>query len=204
MRTSRSLVAAVALMSALALPAVAGAQGRGRAVPRGSVLAARPPVTVVRPSRPAYRPYVRSYYYGPYRPGVSLGLYFGSRGYIGPYAYRYGFPYAYDYGYDPFRSYGYRYPYRSYGYAGVYPGYAARATGGVRLDLPQRDAEVYVDGYYTGVVDDFDGTGQRATLEPGPHHIEIRLDGFEPVEFDVNVERGRTITYRSSLREARP
>ena len=70
--------------------------------------------------------------------------------------------------------------------------------------LPQRDAEVYVDGYYTGVVDDFDGTGQRATLEPGPHHIEIRLDGFEPVEFDVNVERGRTITYRSSLREARP
>lgn len=202
MRTSRTLVAAVALMSALALPAVAHAQSRGRAVPRGSVRAARPPVTVVRPSRPSYRRYTRPYYYVPYRPGVSLGLYFGSRGYIGPYAYGYGFPY--DYGYGSFRTYGYRYPYRSYGYTGVYRGYATRASGGVRLDLPQRDAEVYVDGYYTGLVDDFDGSFQQVNLEPGPHHIELRLDGFEPVDFDVNVEPGRTITYRSALREARP
>ena len=37
-------------------------------------------------------------------------------------------------------------------------------------------------------------------LEPGPHRIEIRADGFEPVAFDVNVEPGRTITYRTELR----
>lgn len=200
MRTRQSIVAGAALLGVLMLPALADAQGRGRAVPRGSVRAARPPVTVVRPGRPSYRPYTRPYYYVPYRPGVSLGLYFGSRGYVGPYAYGYGFPY--DYGYSSYR---YRYPYRSYGYASVYPGYGARsAYGGVRLDLPQRDAEVYVDGYYAGVVDDFDGRVQRANLEPGPHHLELRLDGFEPVEFDVNVEPGRTITYRSAMREARP
>ena len=35
--------------------------------------------------------------------------------------------------------------------------------GGLRIDLPQRDAEVYVDGYFVGTVDNFDGssaTGQ--------------------------------------------
>lgn len=200
MRSPNTVVAVVALASALTLPGVADAQGRGRAVPRGSVRSARPPVTVVRPGRPTYRPYTR---YGvPFRSGVALGFAFGPRGYVGPYAYGYGFPYGY--GYDYGYAYRSRYPYRSYGYAGVAPGYVRRASGGVRLDLPQRDAEVFVDGYYTGVVDDFDGTGRRATLEPGPHHIEIRLDGFEPVEFDVNVEPGRTITYRSSMRETRP
>jgi len=78
------------------------------------------------------------------------------------------------------------------------------AYGGVRISLPQRDAEVYVDGYYSGVVDQFDGAMQQLNLEPGPHQIEVRAAGFEPVTFDVNVEPGRTLTYRSSLREARP
>ena len=36
-----------------------------------------------------------------------------------------------------------------------------------------RDAAVYVDGYYAGIVDDFDGVFQRLTLEVGPHRIEL-------------------------------
>ena len=42
------------------------------------------------------------------------------------------------------------------------------------------------------------------TLEPGPHRIEIQRDGFEPVSFEVNVEPGRTITYRTQLRPLNP
>jgi hypothetical protein len=172
----------------LALPTTADAQVRGRAVPRGSVRAVRPRPSVV--VRAPYRPY---YAYRPYRPGLSLAFYYGYPWYVGPYAFGYGYPY-YGYGYT-----GYGYP--GYGY---YPDYGVRAYGGVRIDVPQKDAEVYVDGYYTGVVNDFDGALQQVNLEPGPHHIEIRADGFEPVAFDVNVEPGRTITYRSRLREARP
>ncbi len=78
--------------------------------------------------------------------------------------------------------------------------YPGRIYGGVRIDLPERDAEVFVDGYYAGIVDDFDGVLQQLNLEPGAHRIEIVLDGFEPVAFDVNVEPGRTITYRTRLR----
>ena len=61
-----------------------------------------------------------------------------------------------------------------------------------------------MDGYYAGVVNDFDGALQQVNLEPGPHQIEVRAEGFDPVTFDVNVESGRTITYRSALRPARP
>jgi hypothetical protein len=185
MRHIRIALFAAAVGGLFLMPAVADAQGRGRAVPRGSVRASRPPVAAV---GPRYRPY----YYRPYRPGVSFGFYYGYPWGFGPYAYGYGYPYYYGY------RYGYGYP--AYGY----PGWAVRNYGGVRIDVPQRDAEVWVDGYFSGVVDEFDGVMQQVNLDPGPHHIEIRGDGYEPVAFDVNVEPGRTITYRTTLRQARP
>jgi hypothetical protein len=60
-------------------------------------------------------------------------------------------------------------------------------------DAPQ-DAEVYVDGYYAGLVGDNNG---NVNLEAGPHHIEVEVSGEEPVAFDVRVEPGQTITYRA-------
>ena len=51
------------------------------------------------------------------------------------------------------------------------------------------------------MVDQFDGTLQEANLEPGPHRIEVRKPGFETIAFDVNIEPGRTITYRTSMRQ---
>jgi len=63
-----------------------------------------------------------------------------------------------------------------------------------------RDAEVYVDGYYAGIVDDFDGVWQRLRLDDGGHRIEIRAPGLNPLTFDVMVQPGRTITYRGDLR----
>jgi hypothetical protein len=185
------IIAAVLGGLVVALPTLAEAQGRsrGRSAPRSAPRAGRPSTVVVAPS---YRTYYR-----PYRPGVSLGFYYGSPWFIGPYSYGLGYYYGYPYGYG----YG---GYPSYGYGSVYPGYGARALGGVRLAMPERDAEVYVDGYYAGIVDDFDGALQRVDLEPGPHHLEIQADGFEPVSFDVRVEPGRTITYRATLRRTNP
>jgi hypothetical protein len=75
---------------------------------------------------------------------------------------------------------------------------------GVRLNIPQRDAQVYVDGYYAGIVDDFDGVFQHLDLTAGPHRIEVRAPGYEPLTVDVNVEPGRTITYQGDMQPARP
>jgi hypothetical protein len=151
----------------------------GRAVPR-YYYAPR----VVRPTIVNVVPY-RPYYYT-YHPGVSLSFVYGAPyyGYYGPY---------------PYASYGYVAP--PAGYLSAVPG---RPYGGVRIQGAPRDAEVFADGYYMGVVDDFDGTFQHMNLEAGPHHIEIRARGLEPVAFDVNVVAGETITFRADMRPLEP
>jgi hypothetical protein len=62
-----------------------------------------------------------------------------------------------------------------------------------------REAEVYLDGYFEGIVDDFDGVFQRLHASAGPHHVEISANGYEPIFFDVQVEPDHTTTYRGEL-----
>ena len=56
-----------------------------------------------------------------------------------------------------------------------------------------------MDGYYVGLVNDYDGIFQRLRLEEGPHHIEVVEPGYVPLEFDVMILPGETITYEGSL-----
>ena len=67
-----------------------------------------------------------------------------------------------------------------------------------------RHAEVYVDGYYAGRVDDFDGFLQGLRIEEGPHTIEIVAPGYETLTFNVRIIPGRKIDYRGDLRPYRP
>jgi hypothetical protein len=75
----------------------------------------------------------------------------------------------------------------------------ALARGSLRLKVTPTNAQVYVDGYFMGTVDQFDGAFQGLTLSSGPHHISIRLDGFETAAFDVNIDPRDTVTYRGEL-----
>ena len=109
----------------------------------------------------------------------------------------------------PYRPYVYRPSYRGgyYGSGGVYAygatprGYydplPGRYYGGVRITGAPRDAEVFADGYYVGLVNDFDGIFQHINLEAGSHHIEIDRGGYEPIAFDVYVRPGETTTFRA-------
>ncbi len=157
-----------------------------RAVPRGS----RPNPggstvgqAVLRPNDSGHRPpqggggWYSSYPYYPYY-GWAYGL-----GYYGFYDswWGWGSPYGFDNGY--------------YGYYGNEPS----GSGGLRLKVEPTSAEVYVDGYYMGTVDDFDGTFQKMALEVGAHHIEIRAPGYQTIVFDVRIEFSDTVTYRGEL-----
>jgi hypothetical protein len=98
---------------------------------------------------------------------------------------------------------GYRYgsPYngRVYGYVPA-PVYGARIYyGDVRLQVRPRDAAVFVDGYYAGIVDDFDGVFQRLTLTVGPHEIAIEAPGLQPQVYNVYVDPSRTVDVRADL-----
>jgi len=120
-----------------------------RAVPR-----TRPPV-YSHPRYSYYRPY-----YGYWGLGLGYGWY--------PYAYPYYYG-AYGYGYPGWNGYGpWGYPYYQY-----YDTYAS-----VRVQGFPRDAQVYVDGYFVGVVDDFDGVFQRLRVPPGGHEITLHLNGY--------------------------
>ena len=83
----------------------------------------------------------------------------------------YGYPAFYYGGF-----YGAPYP-----YAHTYYSYSDRAPSAVRLEVKPVEAEVYVDGYLAGIVDEFDGFFQRLDLTPGAHEIVIYLDGHRTI-----------------------
>ena len=76
--------------------------------------------------------------------------------------------------------------------------------GSVRLKIKPEHAEVLIDGYYVGTIDDFDGTFQSLKLEPGPASIEVRAPGFESIRFDVRILPGRKITYEENMKAGDP
>jgi len=51
----------------------------------------------------------------------------------------------------------------------------------LRLVITPREAQVFVDGYLAGIVDDFDGTFQRLHVAPGDHEIVIYLQGYRTI-----------------------
>jgi PEGA domain len=125
--------------------------------------------------------------YGGYWGGPSLGG--------GWYPYGYG-----GGGYYPY--WGYWWPYGAYGWyggwgypwgAGAVYSYVQPDRGSIRLLVDPPQARVYVDGYYAGTVDDFDGLFQRLHVSPGRHEIEIKLSGYKTYRARVYVGSGATL-----------
>jgi hypothetical protein len=81
-----------------------------------------------------------------------------------------------------------QYPYPPYGWA-----YRYDDTGSARIQGTPKQAEVYVDGYYVGTVDDFDGALQRLHVERGEHVLLIYLEGYRTIREKVLFTRGGTL-----------
>jgi hypothetical protein len=151
-----------------------GAEGQRRAVPRDG---GGQPQGGVRPAP---------------RPGGG-GVVDGRRPYYGT---RGSYVFVGGYFYDPFYGPYPWWPRSSYGW-GYYPVFDYRAE--VRIQATPRDAAVYVDGFYAGVVDDFDGAFQRLPLTPGGHRIELFLEGFRTVRKSLYLQPGSTIKMHDTL-----
>jgi hypothetical protein len=63
----------------------------------------------------------------------------------------------------------------------------------MRVLVDPSDTRVYVDGYYAGVADDFDGLFQRLHLAPGRHEITLKLAGYRTHRVRVYVGSGTTL-----------
>ncbi len=127
--------------------------------------------------RPYFRPYYSSFYYPYFYPGFYSPFYFGL-----------GFGWGYPYSYAP-------YYYRPYAYGAYAPYYGPIVydTASARLQVTPRNTQVYVDGYFAGLVDEFDGYLQRLNVAPGPHELTLYLEGHRPFTQRVLFTRGNTV-----------
>ncbi len=118
-------------------------------------------------------------------------------------------------------------PYGSYGWYGGYYGYpwgwgggtvyhyVQRESGSVRVLVDPSEARVYVDGYYAGTVDDFDGLFQRLSVSPGRHEIALKLEGYKThrvrlyvapeatVKLHYDMEKGPGETFEDLAKDVR-
>ncbi len=130
-----------------------------------------------------YNPYYRSFYYPSF---------FGS--------FYYGWPYYYDpfyyggyYGGGYYGGGYYGAPGGYYGAPGYYSSYRYGDRASLRVMVNPDKTRVFVDGYYAGVADDFDGLFQRLHVSPGRHEISLKLEGYRTHRMRIYVGPGSTL-----------
>jgi hypothetical protein len=120
-----------------------------------------------------------------------------SAGYYRPYYYD---PFFYRGFYDPF--YAGWYPvYGQYPIYGQYPRsrYYSGNWSSARLQVKPRDAQVYLDGYFVGIVDQFDGIFQRLDVPTGEHDLVVYLKGFKSYRQRTLFRPGETYHFKAIL-----
>lgn len=73
------------------------------------------------------------------------------------------------------------------------------SRGGLVLENVPRMAQVYVDGYYVGIAEEFGLGGRAINLTAGAHHVELRAPGYETLTFSVLIEPNRIVRYRGEM-----
>jgi hypothetical protein len=69
----------------------------------------------------------------------------------------------------------------------------------LRLQVTPRETEVFVDGYFAGRVDDFDGRFQRLRIQPGEHELTLYLEGHRKVTQQVLIQPRATFRIRHTM-----
>ncbi|HWW82552.1 MAG TPA: PEGA domain-containing protein [Vicinamibacterales bacterium] len=115
-------------------------------------------------------------------------------------------PWFYDPWFGPWYGYGWGggyYPWGPYPYGYPYP-YRYYVDSSVRLDVKPKEAEVYVDDYYAGIVDNFDGVFQRLHLPPGDHDLVLYMDGYKAVHQHVHLTPDNTLKLKYNMEKLAP
>jgi hypothetical protein len=90
-----------------------------------------------------------------------------------------------------------------YPYSAAYPNRVC-LTGRVRVVASLKQADVYVDGFFAGFVNDFDGTLQYLAATPGDHAITLYKEGYRTITRHVVVTSESTATLRLRMDRLAP
>jgi hypothetical protein len=74
----------------------------------------------------------------------------------------------------------------------------------LRIEVKPVEAEVYVDGYLAGIVDEFDGFFQRLDLAPGGHEVVLYLDGYRTIHEKLHLSPGASYKLRRAMEPLAP
>jgi len=72
------------------------------------------------------------------------------------------------------------------------------ASGMLRLSVTPARAQVFVDGYYVGTIEDV-ANRRGLWLAAGPHRLELRAIGYRTLSVDVVITPRDTLTYEGEL-----
>jgi len=103
-------------------------------------------------------------------------------------------PFFYDPFWGPWYPYGYAYPSSAYPYSDT----------NIKTQVTPKAAEVYVDGFYAGQADDFDGVFKRLHVAPGGHAITLYLNGFRTTTQEVYVRPDSTFKLNATMEPLAP
>jgi hypothetical protein len=115
-----------------------------------------------------------------------------------------GVGWGYGYGpWGPYGAWGYGYgpwgPWGPWGYwGGPCCGYDYMYAS-ARIQVQPKQAEVFVDGYRAGTVDDFDGFFQRLNVWPGEHEITLYLEGYATERHLLYMAQGTTANLKGTM-----
>jgi len=73
------------------------------------------------------------------------------------------------------------------------------ATSELKISASPTRAAVFVDGQFTGHVDEFDGAGKAMLLTPGQHRVRIALPGYLPFETVVDLRPHQKLKIQTDL-----
>jgi hypothetical protein len=121
-----------------------------------------------------------------YRGGVSINTFWW--GYP-----RWWFPFGYGpYWYGPYWG-------GSYWDGSYWDEWGEEQGGSLKIEVKPNNAGVFVDGYFAGIVDDFDGFFQSLDVAPGNHAITLWCQGYRTVTQEVYVQRGNPLKLRYQM-----
>jgi len=83
-------------------------------------------------------------------------------------------------------------------------GYGYGPDSSLRVEVKPKEAAVYVDGYYAGIVDDFDGVFQRLHVVPGQHEVVIYLEGYRSLHQSLYLSPNSTRKILGTLERLEP
>ena len=139
------------------------------------------------------RSFQRPYWHGRRHRPIIAPRYFYPR-ISRPYIYPSPFTYRFGRGRNRIDRFGYAWRHHSYRREHYYYDRAHDYSGFLRLKIRPRDAQVYVDKIFAGLVDDFDGPFQRLRLDEGLHVVEVKKQGYEDFQFEMHIVPGEQET----------